>query len=396
MLPPAKPSPVLIPEDDRFKLDVPLEIDLAEILRKLREPQLHELQPSALNLIHETYMELIDSKDKTKVYQFSISQFLQFLSIYLPFLHLKISSPTLCYMLCADRQCKTTFSISLDTVKGLFHLKHTRTPRHQHTSTAIVELAKLEYTKWMNSNETLEQMESHAEPQAKSHSESYAKPNIRKTYLPVNIPEDSRFTLSKISADSSNLLPQLKEKQPEPKPKALKSIHETYSNVIDLKDTIHLFTISQFLQFLAVYIPFLRVRKGYGNKGYLVCVPRLKCKASLTWMLDVDHKMFHLTYTDVPDCTHTHSSAEIVAMAKKKLTEQPDASDSKNQYLAIDIPENAKFTASLNVINRWSKFLRFIRNCQSDELEPDALDLIHETIAMFIVLVDSDAEEECL
>ncbi|GMG39790.1 unnamed protein product [Ambrosiozyma monospora] len=378
-------SPVQILEDDRFKLGVPSKIDWTKFMPKLKEPQLHLLQPSALHLIHKTYIELIDSKNTSALYQFTISQFLQFLLVYLPFLKLKFSSPTLCYILCPIRfKCKATLSITFNTVKGLFYLKHTRTPYHSHTSGEIVELAKMRYAS-LKSYTNFTQTGSHGEP------------IMRQKYLRVNIPEDDRFTLSKLTADSSMLLPQLREDQPKPKPSSLRFIHETYSNVIDLKDAIHVFTASQFLQFLAVYIPFLRPTKGYGSKGYLNCVSRFKCKASLSWRFDLDQRVFFVMCSSDP--VHTHSSAEIVEMTKMSLIERFGGSHDeqtssnphslqfpKGAYFPVNIPEDNRFKLELPSIVNWTELGSKLRIPQLYELQPDALDSIHKTYTDLIDL----------
>ncbi|GME84471.1 unnamed protein product [Ambrosiozyma monospora] len=51
-LPQSHGSPVDIPEDDRFMIELPSKVNWVELLQKLRERQLHELKPGALDLIH--------------------------------------------------------------------------------------------------------------------------------------------------------------------------------------------------------------------------------------------------------------------------------------------------------------------------------------------------------
>ncbi|GME79961.1 unnamed protein product [Ambrosiozyma monospora] len=80
---------VSIPEDDRFKLDLPSNFCVAELVFKWKKQQVCELEPGSLDSIHQTYINLIDLRDKT--YVFTTSQLLQFLSIYLPFFRLQKS-----------------------------------------------------------------------------------------------------------------------------------------------------------------------------------------------------------------------------------------------------------------------------------------------------------------
>ncbi|GME84069.1 unnamed protein product [Ambrosiozyma monospora] len=118
-------------EDDRFKLDLPSKVNWAEFVPKLREPQSYELEPTALNLIHKTYTNLIDLKDTIQV--FTTSQFLQLLSIYLPFLRFNHSGPKTAYLYCSGRlKCKSAMLLKLDKEKGLFYLLYNCDPAHTH------------------------------------------------------------------------------------------------------------------------------------------------------------------------------------------------------------------------------------------------------------------------
>ncbi|GME79705.1 unnamed protein product [Ambrosiozyma monospora] len=65
---------VKIIEDDRFQLELPSQVNWKELVPKLRERQLHELDSGALDLIHKTYTNLIDSQNT--IHAFATSLFL--------------------------------------------------------------------------------------------------------------------------------------------------------------------------------------------------------------------------------------------------------------------------------------------------------------------------------
>ncbi|GME93676.1 unnamed protein product [Ambrosiozyma monospora] len=114
---------VNIPEDDRFKPELSSKVKWTELVPKLRESQSHELKPTTLNSIHETYMRLIDLKNTIHV--FTLSQFLQFMSIDWPFVKLKYSCSSSCRFLCPDQfKCTAIVLIKLDGEKGLFYLSY--------------------------------------------------------------------------------------------------------------------------------------------------------------------------------------------------------------------------------------------------------------------------------
>ncbi|GME81742.1 unnamed protein product [Ambrosiozyma monospora] len=210
-----------IPEDDRFKFEIQSEVNWVEIFSKLRHRQLPGLEPGELDSIHRTYTNLIDMKDTIHV--FTMSQLLQFISVYQSFVKLKYNNPN-AYLYCPIRfKCKSSMSLKVNEEKGLFYLSYVHVPTHTHTSAEIVEMAKSQIPK--------------------------------SQHFPVDIPEDKRFTLvlpSKVNW--ADLLPKLREPQPhELKPSVLDSIHRTYTNLIDMRDTIHVFTTSQFLQFITAY-----------------------------------------------------------------------------------------------------------------------------------------------
>ncbi|GME80644.1 unnamed protein product [Ambrosiozyma monospora] len=221
--------PVKIMEDDRFQLELPSKVNWKEFVPKLRERQLHELEPAALELIHQTYINLIDLTNTIHV--FTVSQFLQFLSIYLPFLRLAYATGgyatgRYAYLYCFYRfKCESKISVKVDEEKGLFYLRYLSPPVHGHTGTEIVEMAKVSLS-WES--------------------------------LPVKIMEDDRFQLELPSkVNWKEFVPKLRERQlHELEPAALELIHQTYINLIDLTNTIHVFTVMQ-LDVMPTFIVFI-------------------------------------------------------------------------------------------------------------------------------------------
>ncbi|GME71429.1 unnamed protein product [Ambrosiozyma monospora] len=285
--------PAKIMEDDRFQLEIPSKVNWKELLPKLRERQLHELEPAALELIHQTYINLIDLTNTIHV--FSTSQFLQFLSIYLSFLRLAYATGGSAYLYCRSRfKCESTISLKVDEEKGLFYLKYVSPPVHGHTGTEIVEMAKVGLR---------------------------SKPLKS---LPVKIMEDDRFQLelpSKINW--KEFVPKLRERQlHELEPAALELIHQTYINLIDITDTIHVFTTSQFLQFLSVYLPFLRPQYSSERSAYFSCTSRFKCKSRISITVDEEKGLFYLRYAYPPVHGHTDTIESQLerAFAKAKGT----------------------------------------------------------------------------
>ncbi|GME85482.1 unnamed protein product [Ambrosiozyma monospora] len=268
--------PAKIMEDDRFQLELPSKVNWKEFVPKLRERQLHELEPAALELIHQTYINLIDLRGTIHV--FTTSQFLQFLSIYLPFLRLIYVSKSSGCFLCPYRfKCESRISVTVDEEKGLFYLRYVSPPVHGHTGTEIVEMAKVSLS-WES--------------------------------LPVKIMEDDRFQLELPSkVNWKEFVPKLRERQlHELEPAALELIHQTYINLIDLTNTIHVFTTSQFLQFLSIYLPFLRLAYATGGYAYLHCSYRFKCESRMPITVDEEKGLFYLRYAYPPVHGHTDSN----------------------------------------------------------------------------------------
>ncbi|GME75125.1 unnamed protein product [Ambrosiozyma monospora] len=241
--------PVDIPEDDRFKLKFPSKVSWSDLVLKLREPQLYELEPGVLNLIHQTYISLIDLKDK--IHFFTTSQFLQLLSVYIPFLRLLQFPSNKAYLRC-PKNFKCINQVDLQ-------------------------------------------------------------------WFPVNIPEDARFKLEFSSnVGSAQLMAKLRKRQRyKLKPGVLDLIHRTYTDLIDSRDKIHVFTTSQFLQFLSVYLLFVRLHFYHRrDKVYIRCSKRFKCKSALALNIDGKKGLFYLSYTRDP--AHSRTSGEIVDMAKQR------------------------------------------------------------------------------
>ncbi|GMG46209.1 unnamed protein product [Ambrosiozyma monospora] len=344
---PLESLPVKIMEDDRFQLEIPSKVNWIEFVPKLRERQLHELEPAALELIHQTYINLIDFTDTIHV--FTTSQFLQFLSIYLPFLKLAYATGGYAYLYCPYRfKCESRMPITVDEEKGLFYLRYVSPPVHGHTGTEIVEMAKVSLR-----SKPLES-------------------------LPAKIMEDDRYQIELPSkVNWIEFVPKLRERQlHELEPAALELIHQTYINLIDLTDTIHVFTVSQFLQFLSIYLPFFRLKYSSKSSGYLYCRPRFKCESRISVTVDEEKCLFYLRSSQ--PSFHTHSSTDIVEMAKVKLLESLPAKITEDDRFQLELPSKVN----------WKEFVPKLREPQLHELEPAALELIHQTYINLIDLTD--------
>ncbi|GME72233.1 unnamed protein product [Ambrosiozyma monospora] len=343
-------EPAKIMEDDRFQLELPSKVNWKKFVPKLRERQLHELEPAALELIHQTYINLIDLTDKIHV--FTTSQFLQFLSIYLPFMRLHYSSQRAVYLYCRSRfKCESSISVTVYEEKGLFYLSYVRPPFHGHTGAEVVEMAKVSLSS--------------------------------KPMEPAKIMEDDRFQLELPSkVNWKKFVPKLRERQlHELEPAALELIHQTYINLIDLTDKIHVFTTSQFLQFLSIYLPFMRLHYSSGRVGYLFCRFQFKCESRISVTVDQKTGSFYLRYVHPP--VHGHTGAEVVEMAKVSLNSKPMES------LPAKIMEDDRFQLELPSNVNWKEFAPKLRERQLHELEPAALELIHQT---YINLIDLKSE----
>ncbi|GME84775.1 unnamed protein product [Ambrosiozyma monospora] len=119
----------------------------------------------------------------------------------------------------------------------------------------------------------------------------------RKRTLTVSIPGDDRFKLylpSKVNW--KEIRPKLREIQPyQVKSEALDLIHQAYTDLIDMKDTVHIFTMSQFLQFLSVYRSFVKLSFKTQTKVHLSCPIRFKCKSNMSLKLDTEKELFYLS-----------------------------------------------------------------------------------------------------
>ncbi|GMG20784.1 unnamed protein product [Ambrosiozyma monospora] len=358
---------VNIIEDDRFKLELPSKVNWAEFVAKLRVPQLYELDPEALDLIHQTYTNLIDYKDTIHV--FTTSQFLQFISTYRSFVNLSHKSKYAAFLCCPARfKCMSTMTLKLDAKKGRFYLSCTSGPFHTHTSSDIVDMVKLRFE--IRSKDNYEQNSNKCTPM------SARSPELQ--CFPVGIPENNRFKLELPSkVNWVEFLPKLRELQRhELEPRALDSIHKTYTNLIDLKDTIHVFTTSQLLQFISIYRSFVQLRQRASTKAHLQCSERFKCQSTMSLKLDEEKGLFYLSY--IRDPTHNHSSAEVVQMAKVQFAR-------RLKHLNVNIIEDDRFKLELPSKVNWAEFVAKLRVPQLYELEPEALDLIHQT---YINLID--------
>ncbi|GME93534.1 unnamed protein product [Ambrosiozyma monospora] len=249
------------------------------------------MNSEALDAVHQTYTNLIDLKNT--IHAFTTSQFLQFLSVYLPFVHIKRISPNFCYFYCASRfKCNSTMSVKLDEEKGLFNLLYIRPPFYTHNSLDVVEIAKVEYTDFFQDEQKL-----HKDI---TKSVQFSDPHPQR--LPVDIPEDERFKLELPSKVIwAELVPKLRKHQLyELKSEALKSIHQAYTNLIDSENTIHVFTVSQLLEILSVYLPFVKLVHMTPNLCYLRCSSRFKCTSAMSLKLDEEKGLFYFSYTRPP------------------------------------------------------------------------------------------------
>ncbi|GME81993.1 unnamed protein product [Ambrosiozyma monospora] len=370
-LPKLQGFPVDITEDDRFRLQLPSKVKWKEFIPKLREPQLCELEPGAVELVHQTYTKLIDSQNTT--HAFTTSQFLQFLSIYLPFITLKHQRPNTAYIYCPKRfECKSTISLKLDEEEGMFFLSYKHDPVHTHSSSDVVEMAKVAFTK-------------------------------RSKLLYVNIIEDDRFRLELPSkVNFAELWPMLKERfLYELDSAASDLVHQTYTNLINLKGTTHVFTMSQFLQFISMYHSFIKFRYNSPNTAYIYCRDRFKCNSTMLLKLNEEKLLFSLSYTRDP--THNHSSEEVVKMAKAEYMEcfQENCEQKSNkvtpawvplqksQCFQVVIPEDDRFKLDLPSKVNWMKLVPKLRGPQLHELESGPLESIHLTYTKLIDLKDT-------
>ncbi|GMG56385.1 unnamed protein product [Ambrosiozyma monospora] len=341
---PLEGLPAKIMEDDRYQIELPSKVNWKEFVPKLRERQLHELEPAALELIHQTYINLIDLTDIIHV--FTVSQFLQLLSIYLPFLSLFYGTVSSGYLYCRSRfKCKSVISVKVDEEKGLFYLRYVSPPVHGHTGTEIVEMTKVKPLEG----------------------------------LPAKIMEDDRYQIELPSkVNWKEFVPKLRERQlHELEPAALELIHQTYINLIDLTDIIHVFTVSQFLQLLSIYLPFLRFRCSSKSSGYFLCPSQFKCESRISVKVDEEKRLFYLRYVSPP--VHGHTGTEIVEMAKVSLSWES---------LPVKIVEDDRFQLELPSKVNWKEFVPKLRERQRHELEPTALELIHQTYINLIDLTD--------
>ncbi|GME83154.1 unnamed protein product [Ambrosiozyma monospora] len=249
-------------------------------------------------------------------------------------------------------------SLKFDESKRLFLLRHLYHPVHNHTAAEIVNMAK--------SN-------------LKLHS-------IKDQWLPVNIPNDDKFTLSlNLTDDWSEVSAQLKKHKPdELQPDALNSIHEAYIKLIDSKETSFGFSISQFVQFMAMYSSVFSFRNTRRRSCYVECCYRLNCNARMSLKFDKDKKFVIFKYTHPP--VHSHTGSEITERFKLKSREIRDHQLGKVQWSPVSIPNDDRFTLSSNLTDDWSKVLQQLKKHKPDELQPDALNSIHEA---YIKLIDS-------
>ncbi|GME89147.1 unnamed protein product [Ambrosiozyma monospora] len=149
-----KPTPMehaAIKEDNRFQIELSPKVNWMEYVPKLKIRQSHKLEPGALELIHQTYTNLIESKAGI-IHVFTISQFLQLISVYLPFLSLTYANKVNSYIYCCHRlKCNMSMvALKMDREKGLFYLRYVHPPVHNHSSHEIVEQAKQEYAKFID------------------------------------------------------------------------------------------------------------------------------------------------------------------------------------------------------------------------------------------------------
>ncbi|GME79175.1 unnamed protein product [Ambrosiozyma monospora] len=271
----------------RFQIELPSKVNWRELVPKLRKSQLHELEPCALELIHQTYIDVTDLKVNT-ILTFTASQFLQFFSVYSPFMKLKVRRTNSCYLVCSYRlKCNSKLSLKLDSKKGVFSLSYVRPPVNTHSSAEIVEMTKAGKLKPLEN-------------------------------VPSKIIEDDRYQLELPSTVNwKELMPRLKDQQSgELEPGALDLIHQTYRNLIDLRDTIHVFTTSQFLQFCSIYVPFMPLKDVSKQSVHLLCRSQYKCKSTISITADGEKGLFYLRYVKPP--VHGHSISEIVELAKKE------------------------------------------------------------------------------
>ncbi|GME82105.1 unnamed protein product [Ambrosiozyma monospora] len=339
---------VTIIEDERFQLKLPAEVNWKEFVKTLREPQLHELEPVALELIHQTFTNLIELRDTIHI--FTTSQFLQFVSVYVPVMKLRCGSRRIGYLTCPYRlKCKSTISMTVDEKKGLFYLKYLKSPIHNHSTAEIVGMAR-------------------------SHLSS------KQETLAAKIIEDDRFQIELPSkVNWKEFVPKLREPQfHELEESALDMIHQAYINLIDLKDAIHIFTTSQFLQFLLVYLPVMRLNYTSEVSCCLKCDYRFNCDSKIIVRLDREKGLFSLRYLHPP--FHKHSTTEVVEMAKASLRLKP------LDYLSANIMEDDRFHIEIPAQAYWREFLKTLKEPQLHGLEPDALELIHQTFNNLINL----------
>ncbi|GME81744.1 unnamed protein product [Ambrosiozyma monospora] len=124
-------------------------------------------------------------------------------------------------------------SLKLDEEKGLFFLSCTGGPAHTYSSTAVVAMAKSGKKKSRKRKPKSQLSEVQHEFQ-------------------VGIPDYDRFKLELPSSINwIKFLPKLRERAEwqlhDLVPETLDLIHKTYTNLIDLRSTIHIFSTSNLL-----------------------------------------------------------------------------------------------------------------------------------------------------
>ncbi|GMG55617.1 unnamed protein product [Ambrosiozyma monospora] len=302
--------PVTIPEDDNIKFG-PHESSLKGIINELKRVSWKRDIPAVIpQPINKTYSDLFEVT--TKVYQFSISQMVQFVTVYRLCFRMKCNtSDNSAYLLCRMKDetgfvnCPGRLLLKFDPDIGVFNVR-TSTHKHNHDMATVLDICNSAHDWSKYASGTLN------EKKFKLYIHVMGKPPIL-----IDIPESSSHQKLISNVPITGFLRQHMYKISPPishRP----FIHQAFAKLFFIKNAAFVFTPSQLLQLLNVYNLFFVVN----SDRRLQCSNAFNCTVAYSLNYNSNENLFVVyIIKNSLHSGHSHEYDDVASMVGLKISE---------------------------------------------------------------------------